>query len=347
MKRTHWIITVAVAAFASSLSVVAQPPPPPGGGQRQVNMTQGPVPMPMRVQQGNPGIPMGPDGGPGPLGGIVGLLQNPELARELSREIGLLPEQVTELREIMRESRDLLRPPAIPFNPGPPTNQRGPGQGSQTQTFPPRTDSGEMRRRMEEGRQRIEAGIDAVQEKLDRVLKPEQQEKLRNIAFQLSGGLESPMLGLPQGDRALAALDLTETQKEQFRKLVEERRINFEGYNLRSAEDLRRLRANTEANNTRFVEQVKGFLTPEQKAKAEQLTDETPELRKRLGMSALGPGQPRGQPPPGWQSGGWQSGGPPPGGNYTPGQDAWRPGQTPPPPGSRPQQRQGFPRGEN
>jgi len=319
MKQTHWIFAVAVAACALSVSVVAQPP-------------RGEVQVQGRVQQGMPGVMGPPGGGVGGPGGIIGLFQNPELARELGRELRLSPEQSNELRDIMRESRDALRPPpAISVNPGPPNIQRG---------------TGEMWQRMEEGRQRLESGIDALQERIDRVLRVEQREKLQEVAFQLSGGLESPMLAMPRGDRALAALDLTDAQKEEFRKLVEERRTNFEGYNLRDPGDLRRLRADTEANNARFAEQVKGLLTAEQKAKAEKLTAETPELRRRLGIPE--PGQRGQQPEPPRQPGGPPPPPPPPGGGYAPGQGAWQPGQGAPQPAPpRQPPRSGFPRGEN
>jgi len=370
MKRTHWIIAVAVTAFALSQGAVAQPPPPPGGGQGQGSVrgqgsaqvqvfqgvgggqrSSGEAQVQVRVQQGTQGMqgpPGGGPGGPGGIGGIVGLFQNPEIVRELGRELGFTPEQGAELREIMWESRDILRPPSISFDSGPLTIQRGAGDGPQTQTFSIRMDSDEVRQRMEEGRQRLEAGIDAVQARIDRVLRPEQRERLRDVNFQLSGGLESPVLGTPMGVRTLAALDLTDAQKEEFRKLVGGRqRVNFEDFNLRDPGARERLRTAVEAENAKFIEQVKGLLTAEQRAKAEKLTAETPELRKRLGMPE--PGQ-RGQQPPGQP--GRQPGGPPPpppGGGYAPGQGAWQPGQGAPQPAPprQPPRGGGFPRGEN
>ena len=337
MKRTHGFIVIVVSVFALSLNAVAQPLS--GGGQRQSGGEQRGEQRgepPVRVLQAGPGI-MGM--GPGGPGGVVGLLQNPELARELARELGLTPEQTSELRGIMRESANILQPEPMIVRPDPNTIRGNP------QTGPIRMTPEEVRQRIEEGRQRMEAGIDAVQEKVDRVLKPEQREKLRDVAFQLSGGLESPALGMPMGLRVLETLTLTDEQKEQFRKLVEERntamREMMERFEreIRTAAGQARVREESGRITEQFVEQIKGILTPEQTAKVEKLTAETPALRARLRMPEPGGGGRQLQP----------GGPPPPPGGYVPGQDAWRPGQAPPPPQvpRQPPRGGGFPRGEN
>jgi len=195
---------------------------------------------------------------------------------------------------------------------------------------------------MREMRQRMETGMNEVQASIDRVLKPEQRTKLREATFQLSGGLNSA--GTPMGNMALGALDLTDAQKEQLRKLADERpRIDFEGIaDPRSPEGRAEMQKRIEAANTKFAEQVRGILTPEQRAKAEKLTAEAPALREKLGLPA--PGQP---PQRGQQQ---RPGQGPPGGGFVPGPGDWRPGQGGPGAPAAPaggQRRGGFPRGEN
>ena len=320
MKRIHWVFAVAVTAFALSLNVVAQPPGggmgppggmPPGGGPPFGGMGGG----------GGPGGmgPMGPMG-PGGAGGIAALFQNPEFAKELE----LSSEQSTQLQTVVRESGEAMR---SRFQEA--MANRDPNAGPPSQE--------EMRRFS----QFMESGMTEAQGKVDRVLRPEQRTKLSDMSFQLSGGLTSPMMGAI----TLRTLELTDTQKEQLRKLTEERpRLNPADYELRSAEGRAKFQADMEANNAKFAEQVKGILTPEQKAKAEKLTAAAPELRKKLGIPEPG------QPP---QRGPQRPGQPPaPGGGFVPGQGAWQPGgQNPPnapapPPGGQ-QRRGGFPRGEN
>ena len=195
---------------------------------------------------------------------------------------------------------------------------------------------------MEEMERRMETGRNEIQEKVDRVLRPEQRTKLNDVTFQLSGGLEAPRTGI----QTLATLDLTDAQKEQVRKFMQERteamarlRENMGEIDWRNPEEQARARSAMEGPSTRFAEQVKGILTPEQRAKAEKLTAEAPALRERLRVPA--PGQPRGPQ----QGQGRQQ---PPGGGFVPGQGAWRPGQDtpnpPPRPDGQPQPRRGFPR---
>ena len=317
MKRIHWIVTVAVTVFVLSLNAVAQPPGggPPGGG---------------------PPRGMGPGGGMGPMGGmgnIGAMFQNPQNQEAFAKELELTPEQATDLPRVVREAVERAR---REFE-----NTPRPQQGASPE---------EMRQFGDTMRQRMEAGMTEVQANIDRILKPEQRTKLRDVTFQLSGGLNSPMLGMPMGERALVeTLGLTDAQKEQFRKLAEDRntamremmeRFRQEGVDPRSAEGQTKIRAESEQLTTKFAEQVKGILTPEQKAKVENLTAAAPDLRKRLGIPEPG------QPP---QRGQQRQGQPAPGGGFVPGQGAWQPGQSAPnaPPGGQQRQRGGFPRGEN
>ena len=306
-RRIFWTFAVLVTVFALSLNSFAQPP---GGGQGR---GQGPG----MGMGGMPGMG-GPGGG---MGGVGAVFQNQEA---FARELGLTPQQATELQGIMRESMETFR--------------------TQFQNAPrpePGADPEAMRQFGETMRQRMESGMNEVQARVDQVLRPEQRTKLRETSFQLAGGLDSPMLGTPMGERMLETLDLTDSQKEQVRKLVEERNAamrNFGEVNWRDQAERERFQADMAARGARFAEQVKAILTPEQRAKADRLTAEAPALRERLGVPA--PGQPRGQQ---GQQGRQQA----PGGGFVPGQGSWRPGQDvpdAPPPSPR---RGNFPRGEN
>jgi len=322
-KRIFWIFAVAMTAFALSLSAVAQPPGGPGGG--------GP-----RGPGGGPGGPGGGPGGPGggmmmggPGGGIgqLGqLIQNPEFAKLLE----LTPQQTTDLQRVTSEAGEAIR------------TKTQEAMRPQQDGGPPSPEA--MRQNMDKIRQLVEEGIDEASAKLDQVLQPAQRTKFRETTFQTLGGLDSPMLN----DRMLAVVDLTDAQKEQIRKITEERNAammaDIQNINWRDREAMERSRVATEERNKKFADQIKALLTPEQKAKAEKLTAEAPALREKLGIPAPGP---RGQQGPG-QRGGQP---PAPGGGFVPGSNAWRPGQDTPgappaaPPGGR--QRGGFPRGEN
>jgi len=302
MKRIYWIFAVVVTIFALSLNTFAQPP---GGGQGR-------------------GQGMGPGGGAGPqgmgggmgfgmgagAGGIGAVLQNPELARVLE----LSPQQATELQGVMRESMETFRT-----------------QFQNTPRPEPGASPEEMRQFGEAMRQRVDTGMGEVQARIDQALRPEQRTRLREVTFQLSGGLDSPVLGSPMGERMLETLDLTDAQREQVRRLAEARNARIGEINLRDQTERERLQSD-------FAQQVRGLLTAEQRAKAERLTAEAPALRERLGMPALG--QPRGQQ--------GQQQRPTPGGGFVPGQGAWQPGQgVPNRVAPETPRRGGFPRSEN
>ena len=234
------------------------------------------------------------------IGGGVGMvLQNPEFAKMLE----LTPEQSTRLQDIMREASE---------------ERRQQMQGMQQGGTPPNP---------EQMRQRMEQSMDATQAKVDQVLNAQQRTKAREVMFQLVGGLNSPMLS----ERTLQILELTDTQKEQVRKIAtaraEENRAAFQGgFDFRNAsqEERDKFRTDMEARNKKFSDQITALLTPEQKGKAEKLTAEASALREQLGLPAPGQGGTRrtqGQGPPAGQG---------PAGGYVPGANSWQPGQPTP-----------------
>ena len=276
--------------------------------------------------QPGPGGGRGPDfGGPGGqmrggfFPGVMGggsivdrLLQNEEAVKMLE----LIVEQKEALQKIMEEART-QRPQGTP---GTPPNLE------------------EMRQRMDE-----------MHAKYNQVLNPEQQVKVREMAFQLIGGLESRRF---LDDRMLEVLDLTAEQKDQILKITTDRnaeaRKAMSGFNFREAtqEDREKFRTEMDERAKKYGDKIKAVLTSEQKAKAEKLTVGAADLREKLGFGQ--PGQDRRpgfeQRGPGREQGGRQRDG------YTPGANSWRPGQAIPnapnaEPGNRPQR--GFPRSEN
>jgi hypothetical protein len=287
------------------------------GGQRQGWSNQGPV---LRVGGGGMGIG----------GGIDRFLQNPEFAKMLE----LTPAQTEEIQKVVQDSIDNFRTTAFPR----------PEPGA-----PPPTPE-EMRQRMDEIRKQMEKQVEITQAKVNQILKPEQQVKAKELAFQLTGGLDFPMLNV----RTLETLDLTADQKEKIAKLTADRdeafRTAMQGVDFRNQEAREKFNADREARAKKFTEDIKAHLTSEQKAKAEKLTAAAPELREKLGLPA--PGQRLIQSGSGQERG--QRGGPG-GRTYTPGADSWRPGDpvpgaAPPPPsdGNRQNRQRGsFPRGES
>ena len=302
-KRTLWIVAVVITALALSLNTIAQPP----GGGRGPGGPGGPG-------FGGPGFG-GPGfgGGMGP-GGPGAAFTNPEFAKLL----GLTPEQTDTLQKELREAGEKFREEMQgAFQPGTPPNP-------------------------EDMQKRLDKFLDGIEERTSKVLKPEQQTKSREVMFQLSGGLESPAMGSPIGIRLLNALDVTADQKEKIRKIIADReaenRTAMEGIDFRNMtpEEREKFRADTDVRNKKYTGQIIALLTPEQKAKGEKLTAETPALREKLGIPAPGqPGQGRGGQGQGRRE---QQG---------PGDQSWRPGQTPPPGQGAPPPRGNFPRGNN
>ena len=203
------------------------------------------------------------------------LLQNQEFLNMLE----LAPQQTTDLQEAWRESTERHQPlvgtlPRPEPNANPPTPE-------------------ETRKHQEEMRLRSETWREESLKRIERVLKPEQRIKLWEIIFQLAGGLNSNSSMLDE--LALSALDLTDAQKEQFRKLVEERNAVLGAIRDRAPpEDSPRpgtVRIGAEGMQaiTQFTEQFQSLLTAEQRAKAEQLTTEIPALREKLGLPPPSP----------------------------------------------------------
>jgi len=258
---------------------------------------------------GPPGGGMGGPGG-GMMGGGVGMvLQNPEFAKMLE----LTSDQTTRLQNVMRELGEERRV-AMQQGGAPPSP--------------------------EQMRQRMEQFMDSAQAKFDQVLNAQQRTKAREVMFQVSGGLTSPMVS----DRMLQVLELTDAQKEQVRKITnarfEENRTAMQGgFDFRNAsqEEREKFRADMEARNKKFADQITALLTPEQKAKAEKLTADAPALREKLGLPEPGQGGGQRQRP---QGGGGQG----PAGGYVPGAGAWQPGQPPPTRGEGGERPRNFPR---
>jgi len=196
------------------------------------------------------------------------LLQNPEFVKMLE----LTPEQVTGLQTIERESVENLRE----------ASELGRALIGQAQTHE------EMSQIEVDIKRRMATYVSESQTKIDEILKPEQRKKYTEIGFQLSGGLNSPALG-QSNEWSLGFLDLTDTQKEQIRKLTQERIAKEEalseelvGLDTRQRPQRRSI-ATTEIRAEHF-EQIKSLLTAEQRAKAEKLTAEAPALREKLGL---------------------------------------------------------------
>ena len=224
------------------------------------------------------------------------LLRNEEVVKMLT----LTDAQTTALNETLRPQRDQGQAGGAA-----PGGQRVPGQGGATMTAEERAVMvAQQRQRTTEQW----AGI-------NRVLNAEQQTKFKEIYFQANNGLNAMQLD----DWMLAVVDLTAEQKEQIAKLVADRAatarpMGGDGQQLSVEERT--------AQRTAFVNQVTAILTPEQKAKAERLTEGASALRTTLGIPAAGqPGQ-RGQGGTG-------------GSGFIPGSGAWQPGQGAPTPAGR------------
>jgi len=135
-----------------------------------------------------------------------------------------------------------------------------------------------------------------MQEKVDESLLPEQRMLFRELGFQLADGLNSRVLN----ERTLDFLELTPTQREQIQQLAREVDVEADAtrraliiliHTLETLEDWEAANAAIVANaerNDRYAEQIRAILTPQQRARAERLTDAIPELRERLGMRNTG-----------------------------------------------------------
>ena len=271
-KRTFYIVAVAITAFVVSLNAFAQPP---GGGRGQGGGMGGPGMGPgggMGMGQGPGGFGGGMGGGMmmgGPGGGMGGMLQNPELTKLLE----LSPEQTNSLQRVFTEARTEIQEQ----------------MRTRMQAGGPPPNPNEMRQEMEKF-------MDGIQVKTDQILRPEQRTKAREVGFQLTGGLESPMLAM--NTRTLDVLNLTTDQKENIRatlaKRTEESMALMEemrqdpNFDFRNPETQAKIRAANEELSKKYADQIKVLLTAEQRATAERLTAAAPALREKLGIPAPG-----------------------------------------------------------
>jgi Spy/CpxP family protein refolding chaperone len=235
--------------------------------------------------------PRTPGGDFAPGGGVELLIRNAEI-------FGLSEEQVGKLNKLSEELR-------------PRRGERPQGSGVPS------------REEIQKFREEVEKRLDESLAKINQVLTPEQQEKLKTWQFQLSGGLDSPFLSI----RNLEVLNLTDEQKEKLKAINEERvaesRAALEkrgpvDWRRLSPEDREKIGAELQAENDvrtkKFADQIKTILTPEQKEKAETLTAEAKELREKLGIGNRDRREGRDRPERER-------------GEYRPNQDSWRPGQ--------------------
>ena len=246
-----------------------------------------------RGQRG-PGGFGGPGGGGG--AGIGMLLRNDDV----KAQVGLSEDQIQKIEKIFEEGR-ANRP------------QRDPNAG--------RPSAEEMERMRADAEKRRQES----QDKIRQILSPEQQEKVKVLGFQISGGLSSPMLSAD----SLEVLNLTPDQKAKLKAILDERdaarRANFADMPGRDAPQEERqkffeqARAKGEELQKATEAKIQAILTADQKAKADQLTESGRELREKVQqqMRQGGPGGNRGG----------QGAAAGEGGAYQPGQNSWRPGQ--------------------
>ena len=228
-----------------------------------------------RGQGGMMGGPMG--GG----GGAFGILFNADARAEL----GITEEQIQKLREAGEAMRGSFTPPT-------------PGE---------RPDPARMREQM----QKMQADM---RKNLETTLSKEQVGKMDVMVFQQSGGLEGPMVNA----ESLRVLNLTDDQKAKLQAAQEKRMEAMmamrpaEGFDFRTASQeerdafMAKMREAGEKANEAFQAELKGVLSKEQVAKADELMKNVPEY-----LQQRGPGRGQGQ------------------GNRGGNLDGWRPGQGP------------------
>ena len=225
------------------------------------------VAQPPQGGRGQGGFGGGPMGGGMMMGGggAMGILMNEDARTEL----GITEEQGQKLREAGAAMREAFTPPA---------------QGE-------RPDPAQMQAQM----QRIQADM---RKNLEATLSKEQVGKLDVMVFQRSGGLESPMVNA----ESLRALNLTDDQKAKLQAAQEKRMQAMmaarpaENFDFRTASQeerqaqMAKMREVGEKANEAFQAELKGVLSKEQVAKAEELMKNVPEY-----LQQRGPGQGQGQ----------------------------------------------------
>jgi hypothetical protein len=150
----------------------------------------------------------------------------------------------------------------------------------------------------------LEADIQKFIDKINTITTPEQQAKAKELAFQATGGLNSPFIGKD----TLDIFDLTKEQREKAELIIEQTKAErnakideliklFEENNARfnrkklTQEELNELRKKREALLAEFLaigkktgDRLKGFLNDQQRKKAEYLIANTPEFLPKLPM---------------------------------------------------------------
>lgn len=312
MKRQ--ILAMAFTAFVAALftlGVYAQPGP------------------------GGPGAPQRP-GGPQDAGMEIGMvLRNSQIKEKLN----LTSDQESKLRKVAEEMRDSGRrgERADRGERRERGGERG-ERGERREGGPPQPPSPEE---MEKRRAEMEKRQNETDDKINAILDVEQQQKFKELRFQLAGGLDSPMLNA----RMLEAVNITEDQKAKLQAINEERFKEFrEGMergprpDMRGSEEDRRaffekMRERGEEMRKKYSEKTLAVLTAEQKTKAEKLTEEGKAFRPQRRERGEG-GRDGGRGERGRE-----------GGEYRPGSDSWQPGQGAQRRGER-SQRRAFPQTE-
>ena len=194
-------------------------------------------------------------GGPG-RGMMGGGAMRILMLEEAQAELTVTDEQKQKLEEDAAAMRESFTPPAQGERPDPAHMQE------------------QMQKMQTENRKLIES-----------ILAPEQVAKLDVMVFQQGGGLEGQRISVD----SLRALDLTDDQKTAIGEAQAKMRTATEGINFREASDEDREKMQTARDE--FQATLKGLLTEEQLAKAEELMKEVPEyLQRRGGPGGGGPG---------------------------------------------------------
>ncbi|MDR3110291.1 MAG: hypothetical protein LBU65_11500 [Planctomycetaceae bacterium] len=282
MKVYRFVMMFAIM-FALTVAAFAQPG---GGGGNRGGGPRGPG--------------FGGPGGPGGFGG--GGVERLFTTDAVKERLKLSDEQVTKIQETFREIRESGR--------------------SEVNRFPDlRNASDEERRKAfetmrEEGEKRQQENT----AKIEKILSPEQQNELKVVRFQISGGLEA---NRPLNVNDLDALNLTSDQKAKIKTALDDAGRAFrEGFQQRPGQDnnlsqeerqkaFREMQERGEAIRKVTREKVEAVLTADQKALAVKLTGEGKELRDKLDLQRGNRGGGRGGE----------------GGGYRPGDNSWRPGQ--------------------
>jgi len=231
-----------------------------------------------RGQGGFGGQGGGPMGGGMMMGGggAMGIFFNADARAEL----GITEEQIQKLREAGEAMRGSFTPPV---------------QGE-------RPDPAQMREQIE----KMQA---ETRKNLESTLSKEQVGKLDVMVFQRSGGLEGPMVNA----ESLRALNLTDDQKAKLQAAQGKRMEAMrpaEGFDFRTASQeerqaqMAKMREAGEKANEAFQAELKGILSKEQVAKAEELMKNVPEyLQQRAPGQGQGQGQRNRGNLDGWQPG--------------------------------------------